>query len=120
MFRLAIATQTTDGLRLTGIVNLLGLGEERRQEDGVVGDGQVGTAGTLVHDVEKKDTSIVPILVRLKGLGSHRRRSFDLEIFDLMCLQRGSDLLHQVLELNKDQDPFLSRDLFPAFGQHEK
>ena len=120
VFRLAIATQTTDSLCLASIIDLLRCGEEGGQEDGVVSDGQVCTAGALVHDVEKEDASVVPILVRLKGLGSRCRRSFDLEIIDFLRLQRGSDLLHQVRELNEDQDSFIGRDLLPVSGQYDE
>ena len=120
MLRLAIATQTADSLCLASVIDLLRCGEEGRQEDGVVGDSQVGTAGALVHDVKKEDTSVVPILVRLKGLGSRCRRSFDLEIIDFVRLQRGSDLLHQVRELNEDQDSFIGWDLLPVSGQYDK
>lgn len=120
VFRLAIATQTSNSLCLTGIVNLLGWSKEWGQEDGVVGDGQVGTAGALVHDVEKKDASIVPVLIRLESLGSRCRRSFDFEIVDLVRLQRGSNLLHQVRELNEDQDPLVGRNLLPVPDQYGK
>ena len=84
MFRLAIVTQTTDSLCLASVIDRLRCGEEGGQEDGVVSDGQVGTAGALVHDVEKEYASVVPILVRLKGLGSRCRRSFDLALLVTM------------------------------------
>ena len=119
MFRLAVATETADSLRFTGIVNLLRRGEEWGQEDCVIGDSQVSTACALVHNVEKEDAGVIPILIRLKSLGSRRRRPLDLKIVDLVRLQSGPNLLHQVWELDKDQDPFFGWDLLPVDRQHE-
>ena len=48
---LTVSSNSADGLRLAREVLFLSLGEEGRQEYGVVGDSQVRPASTFVHDI---------------------------------------------------------------------
>ena len=114
MFRLAIPPHTADGLRLARIVDLLGGREERREEDRVVGTREVGATRALIHDVEKQDTLVRVVLVLLEGLGSLGCGSFDLEVLNLGRIEGLADLLHEIGELNEDQDTLILRNAFSA------
>lgn len=104
---LSITPDTTNGLCLTRIVNLLSRGQERTEEDGMIRPRQVCAAGAFVCNVEQQNAFDGVVLELLQVLRLLRRAAFDLKILNAVGSKCLSDFLHEIRELDKDEDPLL-------------
>lgn len=112
-FRLPEPYQTPNRLRFAHLVDLLRRCQQRRHEYRMVGRCQVCTTCALVHDVEKKHTFLAVVLEFLQVLAFLMSGSLDFEILDLVIAQSFRDFLHQIRELNEEENTLILRNIFP-------
>lgn len=79
----------------------------------MIGRSQIGTTGTLIHDVEQEDSLLAVILELLQILGLLYRGAPNLQELDFVGCQGLGDFLHEVRELYEDEDTLIFRNLFP-------
>ena len=114
VLQLAIPPQTSDRLRLAGLIDLLRWREEGREEDSVIGGREVRAARALIHDVQEEHTLLAVVLELLQVLALHRRGTLDLEEGDLVRGEGLGDFGGEVGELNEDENALIFGDGLPT------
>ena len=80
----------------------------------------VRSARALISHIQEKDSCRIGALERLQILALYRRGTLDLEEFNLLSGESLVDLLHQIGELNEDQDTFFRWNPFSTRIRRQK
>lgn len=115
--RLPIPSQPPNRLRLTRLVDLLRLRQQRAEEHRVVRAREVRPARALVHHVQQQHALTRPVLELLEVARLDGGGPFDFEEGDPVRGERRGDFFHQVWELHEDEDALFFGDAFSFFGK---